>query len=118
MFVNTYNVFKSLCKTYATEAKNYNSENDKTKKLRHVLEFILKKYDFRKMGTSTLGPKVTDHPSKENVTVISQEINEEKPLIIHIDTSNEVPTFKFNPFDNFESKLNITFSSNFLYDDF
>ena len=55
------------------------------------------KYDFPKMGPVTLGLKVTDHPSKENVTVISQEINEKKPLVIHMDTSNEVPTFKFNP---------------------
>ena len=94
---DVFNVFKSLCKSYSTEAEKYRKENEETKKWRNVLEFILTKYDFRKMGTSTLGPKVTDHPSKENVTVISQEINEKKPLVIYMDTSNEVPTFKFNP---------------------
>ena len=102
---DVYNVFKSLCKNYSTEAKKSGNENEETKKWRNVLEFILTKNDFRKMGTSTLGPKVTNHPSKENVSVISQTIDEEdlytmtftKTLIIHMDTSNEVPTFKFNP---------------------
>ena len=100
-----FNVFKSLCKIYATEAKKYGNENEETKKWRNVLESFLTKNDFRTMGTSTLGPKITDHPSKDNVTVISQEIIEENPLIIHIDTSNEVPTFEFDPFLNFESKF-------------
>ena len=94
---DVFNVFKSLCISYSTEAKKYSKENEETKKWRNVLESILTKNDFPKMGPFTLGLKVTDHPSKENVTVISQEINEEKPLVIHMDTSNEVPTFKFNP---------------------
>ena len=46
------------------------------------------------METSTLGLKVTIYQS---ITVISQEIDEEKPLIIHMDTSKKVPTFEFNP---------------------
>ena len=94
---DNYNIFKLLCKKYATEAKKNGNKNEETKKWRNVLEFILTKTDFPKMENATLGLKVTDHPSKENVTVISQKINEEKALVIHMDTSNEVPTFKFDP---------------------
>ena len=81
----------------STEANKYGKGSEEANKWRTVLAFILTKYDFRKMGTSTLGPKVTDHPSKDNVSVISQTIDTEKTLVIHMDTSNEVPTFKFNP---------------------
>ena len=108
---DVFKVFKSLCKSYATEAKKHDYENDKIfkslikikelsyemTKWQNVLQFILTKNDFRKMRTSTLGPKVTDHPSEKNVSVISQTIDKEKTLVIHMDTSNEVPTFKFNP---------------------
>ena len=66
-------------------------------KWQEVLEFILTKNEFKEMEDDKSGLIVTDHPSKENVTVISQEVDEKKPLVIHMDTSNEVPTFEFDP---------------------
>ena len=63
----------------------------------NVLEFILTNNVFPKMEATKLGLKVTGHPSKKNVTVISQTTDKQKTLVIHMDTSNEVPTFKFNP---------------------
>ena len=98
---DAYHVFKSLCKNF-TEAKKIDKNQKKKRekqmqKWQEVLELILTKNEFQEMEDDKSGPIVTAHPSMKNVTVISQEVDEKKPLIIHMDTSNENLTFEFDP---------------------
>ena len=95
---DAYLIFKALCKNFRKAEKIAIEESQsEMQKWQEVLELILTKNEFQEMEDDNSGPIVTDHPSKENVTVISQEVDEKKPLVIHIDTSNEDPTFEFDP---------------------